>query len=345
MIEVDMAGIPRSAKRFSALPLMGTEEINHIQEPDLVPGKDYKYSDKWVIGVDSRCRTEQDESLDHPLDGEDEGSVYLPMSRVALRDSNGLIPSSMLPSYVDDMMFGTLVVDTTAGKATFTDSESSKVYSSPESKRATGELEPLANVIYVNTDNNFQYRYIKAQETEESVNYGFAELQGSRALTGGYGIEVTQDQGANELIISAKTPDFVKTLAPSSQASINPQQAVIPLPAASSISSSNITLASQGNTTQIGGLDSSRKYMFNMRLGVVPSTLSGNIIDVYFKLINDSDVSNVVKTVDMSGPAGTKTVLDYSFLLCPKGTSVSMSLSAEELLLTTTEDFSLVELI
>lgn len=340
-----MSGVPATAKRFSALPPMASEEINHVQEPDKVSGKTYYYSDKWVLGVDSICRTTEDPKVANPLDGEDEGTVYLPMSRIAMRDTNGLVPASMLPSYIDDMLFGSLSVDSTEGKSTFTDSETGNVYVSPENKRSGTELEPLANVIYIDTTSSLQYRYIKSQETEVSVNYGFAEVPGSRAIAGGYGIELATTQGTNELTISAKTPDFVKIKSASSETTVTNQAAVIPLPSSTYIESDTVTVGTQGSTTQLGGLDSDIKYMFNMRLGVVPTALSGNIIDVTFTLTNGSNVSTIVKTVDMSGPAGTKTVLDYSFMLCPTSTSVTMSLEAEESVKVTTEDFSLVELI
>ena len=106
--------IPQAAKRISKLPLMAPEEILDIQEKK-VEGTDpggrgtYTHADAWGIGVDSLCRNDDTVDYDNGMHkGTDDGTAFIPMSRIAMRDTNGKIPASMLPGHIDDMIFGTL---------------------------------------------------------------------------------------------------------------------------------------------------------------------------------------------------------------------------------------------
>lgn len=204
--------IPQASKRFSKLPKMGDQEIDDVQERVTDTGKEYSHADAWAIGVDSLCRNDGTEPEDGYV-GEDLGTVFIPMSRIAMRDGNGKIPASMLPGHIDDMIFGTLDDDTADGKATFTEtppSGSSEIYKyvSPEAKRTTGDLEPPENVIFCDTDTNIQYRYIKTQENNHTdiVKYGFTEVPGSRTVNPGYGINVVKEPLNADLTVSTKYP-------------------------------------------------------------------------------------------------------------------------------------------
>ena len=99
--------IPQASKRISKLPKMEEPEIENIQERVTDTGKEYSHADAWAIGVDSLCRNDGTEPEDGYV-GEDLGTAFIPMSRIAMRDTNGKIPASMLPGHIDDMIFGTL---------------------------------------------------------------------------------------------------------------------------------------------------------------------------------------------------------------------------------------------
>lgn len=83
--------VPQAAKRISTLPAMTEEQLIDVQD-------DKGKALEWAIGVDSLCRS--NDTSGNYITGEgkvDAGSVYIPMSRIAMRGSNGLIPASMLP--------------------------------------------------------------------------------------------------------------------------------------------------------------------------------------------------------------------------------------------------------
>lgn len=177
------------------LPAMDAADINAMQEN--ASGVAYE----WVIPVDST-----------QTGGNDEGMLSVPMGRIAMRDTNGLIPASMLPSYVDDMIFGELTI--TPSKVTFEEtvsgSSTHRTYVSPESERGTGELAPPENIVYCDvygTDpTNLQYRYIASRETVSPM-YGFEEIPGSRAINTGYGLQKVDSSSAS-LTLSALRPCY-----------------------------------------------------------------------------------------------------------------------------------------
>lgn len=200
--------IPQTSKRVSKLPAMSLEEINYVQErePD---GTDYTHADEWAIGVDSLCRSDGTEP-DEGYVGEDKGTVFIPMSRIAMRDTNGKIPSSMLPGHIDDMIFGTLD-DTDQSVTKFREpppsgASTGHVYASPT--QGTGELPPPENVIFCDTTTSIQYRYIQsqAQTHTDTVKHGFTEVPGSRTVNPGYGINVVKAPLNADLTVSAKAP-------------------------------------------------------------------------------------------------------------------------------------------
>ncbi len=200
--------IPQASKRISKLPKMEDPEIENIQERVTDTGKEYSHADAWAIGVDSLCRNDGTETEDGYV-GEDLGTAFIPMSRIAMRDSNGKIPASMLPGHIDDMIFGTLD-DTDQSVTKFREPHpigaiTGHVYASPT--QGTGELPPPENVIFCDTTTSIQYRYIQsqAQTHTDTVKHGFTEVPGSRTVNPGYGINITHASDAN-LTVSAKAP-------------------------------------------------------------------------------------------------------------------------------------------
>jgi hypothetical protein len=201
--------IPQTSKRFSKLPKMEDREIDKVQERETDTGKDYSHADAWAIGVDSLCRNDGTEP-DEGYVGEDKGTVFIPMSRIAMRDSNGKIPASMLPSHIDDMMYGELTFSSSA--ATFVEhfndpdgTEHTRTYVSPDD--GTHPVPP-ENIIYCDTigasHTDLQYRYDASIPV--GSKFGFMEVPGSRALTSTYGIDIVPSQSNAEVTVNAKYP-------------------------------------------------------------------------------------------------------------------------------------------
>ena len=371
--------VPQSAKRISALPPMGGEEINKIQANETVDGQQYTYADKWAIGVDSLLR---DGGTDPWFPGDDQGSVFIPMSRIAMRDSNGLIPANMLPSYVDDMMFGTLAVDTTEGKATFSEtppSGSSTVhtYVSPESKKSPGELDPPANVIFCDTSTSLQYRYIKANENTSSdwTKYGFTEIPGSRTITTTYGLNITPDQQTSGLTIDVAKPKYFVERNIRDYA-LNDSEDTAILHDSSTIEGSStghildFVFNEGGEEEEIDGETYSRSYNFisfshesgevsrgqrfyvTLDIDANPITLSPNLIDVTIKFTANRKEITQSRKMDMSIPVESgkyTTHLHYAFVLGLGDTQSSsiaeVCINAEEPINMKLQRFSMVELI
>lgn len=209
---------PQSSKRISKLEPMGAEEINDVQErtnKGTDVGGAYTHADAWAIGVDSLCRSDGSavDEHGHLLPGmhvgTDDGTAFIPMSRIAMRDTNGKIPASMLPGHIDDMIFGTLTV--TSSKASFAETPppggTPHVYVSPyEEPHSEGEFPPPENIIYCDTSTDIQYRFTGETSTDTDINhFGFTEVPGSRTVNPGYGINITHASDAN-LTVSAKAP-------------------------------------------------------------------------------------------------------------------------------------------
>ena len=371
--------VPQSAKRISTLPPMRGEELNKVQANETVAGKQYTYADKWAIGVDSLLR---DGGTDQFLPGEDQGSVFIPMSRIAMRDSNGLIPANMLPSYVDDMMFGTLTVDPTEGKATFTEtpppgSSTVHTYVSPESKKTTGDMDPPANVIFCDTSTGLQYRYIKANEDTSSdwTKYGFTEIPGSRTITTTYGLTITPEQQTSGLTIDAAKPKYFVVRNPRDYALDNSDDTVI-LHDSSTIEGSSTSymldfnFSEGGEDGEIDGEPYSRSYNFisfsqesgevsrgqrfyvTLDIDANPITLSSNLIDVTVKFTANRKEIAQSRKMDMSIPVESgkyTTHLHYAFVLGLGNTQSSsiaeVCINAEEPINMKLQRFSMVELI
>lgn len=331
--------VPQAARRISALP--ESTYIEEIQAGTTVPDQTYTYADAWAIGIDSLCR-----SNSTTLPGPDEGTTYIPMSRIAMRDTNGLIPANMLPSYVDDMMFGTL--DITASRATFTEHMPSggtqHVYVSPTTP---GYPLPPQNVIFCDTTSNIQYRFTGETSTDEGVNhFGFTEVPGSRAINAGYGIEITNANDAN-MTVSAKKADFFTSYDPSTAVPVTSSYDNIPATSTYENSVIDAVIASN-RLTKLTHITPNARYALNLQLACTPNALSPNIIDVTVKCAN---APIMVQQMSMAGPNTTSasspsiTRLDYFCEFKTGATELTVQIKADEDITVTTTRFTLFELL
>lgn len=255
---------------------------------------------KWFVAADYKKNTSVADGDAWTDEGQyDYGSVNIPISRIALRDANGLIPSSMLPSYVDDIIFGTLTY-TSGTKTQFVENVSGKIYVSPPSAR-TGHstyLEPPENVVFNDTTSNIQYRFIKTSETDNNAKYGFAEVPGSRAINrDGYGLNI--DDIGNSIKIEAKKADYYSATTASTFVTVDSTESNIPLSTASSTNVGLGATVSSDRLTKVTNLIEDARYVMHLQLECSAITLSGNIIDVTVKC---GSFAVLKRQMDMSGP-------------------------------------------
>ena len=316
-----MAQATLTPKRISVLNPMQTTDINGLEDKDNAA--------KWVLAIDSNCRNA---SEIHPGDdytaGSDEGTLKIPMSRVAMRDANGLIPATMLPGHIDDMMFGTFDWDEdNHDKVTFTEvvngAPTGRVYVSPPEEVAEGQYSPSENIIYHDNATNIQYRFIQTEENT-SPKYGFAEIPGSRALAEGYGVTITTpsptDQNATE--IRANYPQSLKSYA----TIIDATETIATISAATpsywvtkdasytdktgvsigndhdylTITPIDISTPS-GTPVVIGNVHEKVLYQLNLELDAIPVTQSAMIVDVELIEVTPTSEYSVGKCqMDMS---------------------------------------------
>lgn len=355
--------IPQAAKRISKLPLMDGDEILNIQESTLKGtdpgGSTYTHSDAWGIGVDSLCRNDgtaigPDGLIPGMHVGVDDGTAFIPMSRIAMRDTNGKIPASMLPSHIDDMMYGELTFSSSA--ATFVEhfndpdgTEHTRTYVSPNDG---SHPVPPDNIIYCDTiganPTDLQYRYDASIPT--GSKFGFMEVPGSRALTSTYGIELTQDQSYAKVTVNAKMADFIASGGVSTAETVNSTASNLPL-ASGSIEKSVLDVVTESNRlTKVTGLIGGARYAVNIQIECIPVTLSANIIDVS---VTCGTVPTMKRQMDMAGPNNAAsqtpsvTVLDYfcEFKNGDNNTELTVTIAAEEAITVKTTRFTIFELL
>lgn len=283
-----MAQINLTPQRISAMPPMPDADIvTKLEDKDTAA--------TWSMPIDSLCRSS---ASDRPSGsglqpGTDEGTLYVPMSRIALRDSNGKIPASMLPGHLDDMIFGSLAVS--GGKARFTEtspsgSSTSYVYAAPN--RTGDEKIPPQNVIFCDTSNDVQYRFTGDSNTNNEItHYGFTVIPGSRTVTDGYGINIVHNSTTDT--ISAKQPNYYIG-AGSNTFSIS--NTAVGLGTVTASESSVLTLTSVSSKFTLGSLstDSNRvSYHVELVLSCIPTAH-----DAYITKISVKTGSTVLASCD-----------------------------------------------
>lgn len=337
-----MAQINLTPQRISAMPPMPDADI-------VTKLEDKNTAATWSMPIDSLCRSS---ASDRPSGsglqpGTDEGTLYVPMSRIALRDSNGKIPASMLPGHIDDMIFGTLD-DTDQSVTKFREPPPSgattgHVYASPS--QGTGELPPPENVIFCDTTTSIQYRYIQsqAQTYNDTVKHGFTEVPGSRTVNAGYGVEITRAVGAG-LTIDAKKADFFASYGASTAETVNSTASNIPLASGSNENAGIEATIASNRLTKLTKLISGARYAMNLQLECTPVALSANVIDVS---VTCGTVPAMKQQMDMSGPTSTATVLNYfcEFKNGDNNTELTVTIVAEEAITVKTTRFTVFELL
>jgi hypothetical protein len=362
--------IPQISKRMSALPAMPTG--HDAQNPDTVQDIQDNVNGvaaEWVIGVDSLRRTNAPAGY---IEGSDGGTQFIPMSRIAMRDTHGKIPANMLPSYIDDMMFGSMIFEYTDERAIFiehyydehTHSEQTRTYSSPANKRRPEEYEPPANIIYVDSVTEesvsghkatmMQFRFVADQSTVEP-SYGFIEVPGSRVITPGYGLLKNDGTGTvPETHLYARMADFFTMYASAGPREIGNSYTYFPFDKGNNKSESSATqerpsidatLDTTNNCIHVSGLTTNARYCVDLQLLAAPKTLSANIINVSFKC---GTVPDQIQQMDMSGPSGTQTKLDFHCEFKTRtasADSIDLQIKSEEAINVTTTRFTIFELL
>ena len=326
-------------KRISALPPMSEEQI-------IAELEDKGNASEWAMAIDSLRRSNAEDRTEGLAEGEDAGSLYVPMNRLALRDTNGLIPASMLPMHIDDMIFGTLTV--TSSKASFAETTppggTPHVYVSPHDQRSEGELPPPENIIYCDTTTDIQYRFTGETSTSTDINhFGFTEVPGSRTVNAGYGVEITRAADAN-LTIDAKKADFFTSYGASTAETVNYTASNLPLASGSNENSVIEATIASNRLTKLTKLIGGARYAMNLQLECTPVAVSANVIDVS---VTCGTVPAMKQQMDMSGPTGTATVLNYfcEFKNGDNNTELTVTIAAEEAITVRTTRFTVFELL
>lgn len=191
--------IDRAPRRIKALEPMASADIDKFRVPSSQEPTAKGKAENWHLPIDySNADTSEN------ADTEDFGTMRIPVSRIALRDTNGLIPSTMLPSYVDDVMYGTMdITDPTKAVFTVVDKDEHMVatYTSPVPQ---GGVTPPDNIVFYDKTTNLQYRYIEHSGT--APYFDFTIVPGSRAISTTYGIDITEVNNNTGIQIDAKKP-------------------------------------------------------------------------------------------------------------------------------------------
>lgn len=347
--------ITQAPKRFRELSRMSSEEIEKIMsraewdsvnpvQPDTTNPPPTSEADAWLIAADSikRSPSGNDSSTVYP--GPDDGTMYIPMSRIAMRNSAGKIPSYMLPGYVDDIMYGTM--DTTnPAKAIFTgvdkDGYMIGIYASPT--QSGDERKPADNIIFYDKTTNLQFRYVEHTGTTAPY-YEFVIVPASRAIVTNYGIVLTEIDNAAKLQIDAKKADYFTMYKSTGPSEIGTTDTAFPLNTVDGSESSVLSATSANNKVTVSGLTGGARYLVNLQLTAVPKTLSANIIDVS---LTCGTVPAIVEKMDMAGPSGASSKLDFmcEFKLADNATTLDITIKAEEAINVTTQRFTIFELL
>jgi len=341
--------IDRAPRRIKALEPMASEDIDKFRVPSSREPTAKGKAENWHLPIDySNADTSEN------ADTEDFGTMRIPVSRIALRDTNGLIPSTMLPSYVDDIMYGHMIPDDAsyssdpdyvAGCAVFVgvDKDGHMVgkYSTPT--QPTGYLQPAENIIYFDNTTELQYRFTNQSGTTAPLHQ-FAEVPGSRALQTSYGIEIDNSSPSAVVNINAKKADYFSMYTATGPSEVGTSYTTFPFDQGSGKSENSvITVSASSNKITVENLVANVRYMVNLQLSATPKVLSANIIDVSFKC---GSVPDQVQQMDMSGPAGATTKLNYVCVFTlSSGTSIDLQLKAEEAINVTTTRFTIYELL
>lgn len=192
-----MASVNSASKRISNItPLDLEHKPVKVDDDTWLAYSQHTGWDRWHTQVDD----DQTPDVSHSVS----------MGRIALRDpSSGKIYSSELPSYIDDMVYGQLTVDSAQHTATFTDAEAGD---DRRSTYTTGETIP-ANLTFVDTVQHVQYRYVESEASNYggNVQYGFVRISMSDITPKGWLVVDGDNEGTVvKRHVRAVLPQLVK---------------------------------------------------------------------------------------------------------------------------------------
>ena len=192
-----MASVNSASKRISSItPLDLEHKPVKVDDDTWLAYSQHAVWDRWHTQVDD----DQTPDVSHSVS----------MGRIALRDpSSGKIYSSELPSYIDDMVYGQLTVDSAQHTATFTDAEAGD---DRRSTYTTGETIP-ANLTFVDTVQHVQYRYVESEASNYggNVQYGFVRISMSDITPKGWLVVDGDNEGTVvKRHVRAVLPQLVK---------------------------------------------------------------------------------------------------------------------------------------
>ena len=192
-----MASVNSASKRISNItPLDLERKPVKVDDDTWLAYSQHAGWDRWHTQVDD----DQTPDVSHSVS----------MGRIALRDpSSGKIYSSELPSYIDDMVYGQLTVDSAQHTATFTDAEAGD---DRRSTYTTGETIP-ANLTFVDTVQHVQYRYVESEASNYggNVQYGFVRISMSDITPKGWLVVDGDNEGTVvKRHVRAVLPQLVK---------------------------------------------------------------------------------------------------------------------------------------
>lgn len=148
-------------------------------------------ADKWALPIDY-VKPQDDPNPDR-------GTKQVPLTRVALLTKSGLVPASMLPSYISTVKRGKMEVSN--GKWTFTEADTGNKYVCPDDP-GQGEETPSVDCIYADigstsgsasTDDYYQYRFVPTGETGVGNTGHFVPIPSDLIVKDGDGTVVADD--------------------------------------------------------------------------------------------------------------------------------------------------------
>lgn len=223
-----MANIPslKVPLRITELDELETSANPHAIEEVLYPTST---AGKWYTAID--YRTDENSPI-NPSTGDpvDYGTKRIPMSRIALRDENGLIPPSMLPPYVQDVIYGKFIPATSTAAGLFAEFQTKEPivpgpddpdpdgtyqfkyrspYVNPGQDVRIKDASQYTNVIWMDIDTSSDYENMQFvfKGDNNTTFHGFTPLPSTKVIEAQYGIEVDQSDLSLSTGIAVKKPD------------------------------------------------------------------------------------------------------------------------------------------
>lgn len=227
-----MAGYSPNTKNPKRITDLDPFESTAI-ETDLYPTSK---ASKWHLAIDYKdYAADVSTTSAETTDPVDYGTKRIPVSRVVLRDENGLIPPSMLPEYVDDVVYGKFVPKSSGG--TYAEFQTVEPivhgpddpdpepdvykfkyrYPCPEETQTIKDASKYPHIIWMDTFgsgdpespdyhqyHNIQFIFHTPEQPYDSF-CGFTPLPSTKVIKSNYGIIV--DNQALTTDIAVKKPD------------------------------------------------------------------------------------------------------------------------------------------